>query len=216
MAGVRRNVATPGEFRRSQNWIGQAGSTPATAAYIPPPPVEMTGCLDHLEKFLHETVLPPLVQVALAHYQFEAIHPFLDGNGRVGRLLVTLFLMAVGDRRYFLQDACAPPGAPFRESVSDGSDGGPGNGNGVHDGATRHGETGILVHRYRGQRRETGSRILRQSSDGNPRRTREDRSLRRNGRMEFHATTRTSSGKSASRGRASSLSVRDDRGREDA
>jgi len=93
MAGVRGNVATPGEFRCSQNWIGQAGSTPATAAYIPPPPVDMTACLDHLEKFLHETVLPPLVQVALVHYQFEAIHPFLDGNGRVGRLLVTLFLV---------------------------------------------------------------------------------------------------------------------------
>ena len=73
MAGVRGNVATPGEFRRSRNWIGQAGSTPATAAYIPPPPVDMTACLDHLERFLHETVLPPLVQVALVHYQFEAI-----------------------------------------------------------------------------------------------------------------------------------------------
>jgi len=93
MAGVRGNVATPGEFRRSQNWVGQAGSTPATAAYIPPPPAEMTACLGDLERFLHETALPPLVQVALAHYQFEAIHPFLDGNGRVGRLLVTLFLV---------------------------------------------------------------------------------------------------------------------------
>jgi Fic family protein len=93
MAGVRGDIATPGEFRRSQNWIGQAGSTPATATYIPPPPAEMTACLGDLERFLHETVLPPLVQVALAHYQFEAIHPFLDGNGRVGRLLVTLFLV---------------------------------------------------------------------------------------------------------------------------
>ena len=93
MAGVRGNVATPGEFRRSQNWVGQAGSTPATATYIPPPPAEMTACLGDLERFLHETALPPLVQVALAHYQFEAIHPFLDGNGRVGRLLVTLFLV---------------------------------------------------------------------------------------------------------------------------
>jgi Fic family protein len=93
MGGVRGNVATPGEFRRSQNWIGQAGSTPATATYIPPPPAEMTACLGDLERFLHETVLPPLVQVALVHYQFEAIHPFLDGNGRVGRLLVTLFLV---------------------------------------------------------------------------------------------------------------------------
>jgi Fic family protein len=96
MGGVRGNVATPGEFRRSQNWIGQAGSTPATATYIPPPPAEMTACLGDLERFLHETILPPLVQVALVHYQFEAIHPFLDGNGRVGRLLVTLFLVERG------------------------------------------------------------------------------------------------------------------------
>ncbi|MDA8120957.1 MAG: Fic family protein [Deltaproteobacteria bacterium] len=96
MTGVRGNVATPGEFRRSQNWIGQAGSTPATATYIPPPPAEMKECLADLERFLHETVLPPLVQVALAHYQFEAIHPFLDGNGRVGRLLITLFLVERG------------------------------------------------------------------------------------------------------------------------
>jgi len=96
MGGVRGNVATPGEFRRSQNWIGQAGSTPATAAYIPPPPAEMTACLGDLERFLHETVLPPLVQIALVHYQFEAIHPFLDGNGRVGRLLVTVFLVERG------------------------------------------------------------------------------------------------------------------------
>lgn len=96
MGGVRGDVATPGEFRRSQNWIGQAGSTPATATYIPPPPAEMTACLGDLERFLHETVLPPLVQVALVHYQFEAIHPFLDGNGRVGRLLVTLFLVERG------------------------------------------------------------------------------------------------------------------------
>lgn len=72
MAGVRGNVATPGEFRCTQNWIGQAGSTPATATYIPPPPAEMTASLNQLEKFLHETVLPPLVQVALVHYQFEA------------------------------------------------------------------------------------------------------------------------------------------------
>lgn len=79
--------------------------------------------------------------------------------------------MAVGNRRYFIQDAGAPPGASFRESVSDGQDGGPGNGDGVHDGATRHGETGIPVDRFRGERRETGSRVLRQGADGNPGRT---------------------------------------------
>lgn len=96
MAGVRGNHATPGEFRRSQNWIGPAGCTLANATYVPPPPDEMTACLEQWETFLHDRSLPPLVQVALAHYQFEAIHPFLDGNGRVGRLLITLFLIERG------------------------------------------------------------------------------------------------------------------------
>jgi Fic family protein len=93
MAGVRGNIATPGEFRRSQNWIGAPGSTLANATYVPPPPKEMGECLDALEKFLHERTFPPLVQIGLVHSQFEAIHPFLDGNGRVGRLLITLFLI---------------------------------------------------------------------------------------------------------------------------
>lgn len=96
MTGVRGDHATPGELRRSQNWIGPPGSTLAQAAYVPPPHEEM---LDHLgawEKFLHDESLPPLVQTALMHYQFEAIHPFLDGNGRVGRLLITLLLMQRG------------------------------------------------------------------------------------------------------------------------
>lgn len=96
MEGVRGNQATPGEFRRSQNWIGAPGSTLANATYIPPPPHEMNECLDRFEKFLHERMLPPLVQIGLAHSQFEAIHPFLDGNGRVGRLLITLFLIERG------------------------------------------------------------------------------------------------------------------------
>jgi Fic family protein len=91
--GVRGNTATPGEFRRSQNWIGRPGSTLATASYIPPPPEALGACMGDLEKFLHNQSLPPLAQIALAHYQFEAIHPFLDGNGRVGRLLITLFLV---------------------------------------------------------------------------------------------------------------------------
>ncbi len=90
---VRGNQATPGEFRRSQNWLGPAGCTLANATYVPPPPSELMDCLGAWERFLHEKTLPPLVQVALAHYQFEAIHPFLDGNGRVGRLLITLFLI---------------------------------------------------------------------------------------------------------------------------
>lgn len=93
MKGVQGNQATPGEFRRSQNWIGPPGCTAQNASYVPPPPHEMMECLAALETFLHDTSLPPLVQIALAHYQFEAIHPFLDGNGRVGRLLITLFLV---------------------------------------------------------------------------------------------------------------------------
>jgi Fic family protein len=97
MRGVRGDKATPGEFRRSQNWIGPAGSTPATAPYVPPPPVEMMESLADWEIFLHDRErFPDLVQCALMHEQFEAIHPFLDGNGRVGRLLITLFLVERG------------------------------------------------------------------------------------------------------------------------
>ena len=97
MRGVRGDKATPGEFRRSQNWIGPSGSTPATAPYVPPPPAEMMEALANWEDFLHERErFPDLVQCALMHEQFEAIHPFLDGNGRVGRLLITLFLVARG------------------------------------------------------------------------------------------------------------------------
>jgi Fic family protein len=93
LKGVRGDRATPGEFRRSQNWIGPAGCTLVNATYVPPPPEELMGCLGKWEKFLHDRDLPPLVQMAMAHYQFEAIHPFLDGNGRVGRLLITLGLV---------------------------------------------------------------------------------------------------------------------------
>lgn len=93
MAGVRGQQATPGRFRKIQNWIGKPGSTLATASFIPPPPDDVETCLAAWEKFLHKSDLPPLVTIALAHYQFEAIHPFLDGNGRVGRLLITLFLI---------------------------------------------------------------------------------------------------------------------------
>src|ERR1017187_1003447 len=93
MTDVRGDQATPGEFRRSQNWIGKPGSTLATASFIPPPRGEVEPCLAAWEKFLYESELPPLVTIALAHYQFEAAHPFLDGNGRVGRLLITLFLI---------------------------------------------------------------------------------------------------------------------------
>ena len=93
MRGVRGDTATPGEFRRTQNWIGPAGCTLNDASYVPPPADELMGCLDALERFLHDDSLPPLVHAGLAHAQFEAIHPFLDGNGRVGRLLITLLLV---------------------------------------------------------------------------------------------------------------------------
>jgi cell filamentation protein, protein adenylyltransferase len=90
MTGVRGQHATPGEFRRTQNWIGPPGATLAQASYVPPPPDSLSEYLSAWEKFLHERMLPPLIHAALTHYQFEAIHPFLDGNGRVGRLLITL------------------------------------------------------------------------------------------------------------------------------
>lgn len=97
MEGVRGERATPGEFRRSQNWIGPHGSTPANAPYVPPPPQEMQDALASWEQFLHRRdELPDLVQCALMHEHFEAIHPFLDGNGRVGRLLIPLFLIERG------------------------------------------------------------------------------------------------------------------------
>lgn len=93
MAGVRGGERTPGEFRRSQNWIGPAGCTLSDARYVPPPPHEMQRSLDNLEKFLHDgRPMPALLKVGLAHAQFETIHPFLDGNGRVGRLLITFLL----------------------------------------------------------------------------------------------------------------------------
>jgi len=90
------DVWTPGDFRRSQNWIGPAGSTLETAPYVPPPVEEMLAALGVLENFIHAAPsdLPPLLRLGLIHYQFEAIHPFLDGNGRVGRLLVALLLSA--------------------------------------------------------------------------------------------------------------------------
>lgn len=97
MKGARGDHATPGEFRRSQNWIGPSGSTIETAPYVPPPPEYLDDLLGDWERFLHERMtFPDLVQCALMHEQFEAIHPFLDGNGRLGRLLITLFLIERG------------------------------------------------------------------------------------------------------------------------
>ena len=96
MRGIRGDAAAPGEFRRSQNWIGPPGCGLNDASYVPPPVEELAECLYALERFLHEKDLPPLVLTALAHAQFEAIHPFVDGNGRVGRLLITLLLVERG------------------------------------------------------------------------------------------------------------------------
>lgn len=92
LAGMRGQDKTPGEFRTTQNWIG--GSTPEVATFVPPPRDELGGCLDAFERFLHDASTPLLLRVAMAHAQFETIHPFLDGNGRVGRLLITLLLCA--------------------------------------------------------------------------------------------------------------------------
>jgi len=97
MQGVRGDQFTPGEFRKSQNWIGPPGCQLMNATFIPPPVEEMQDALGEFERFLHAPpALPPLVRLALVHYQFEAIHPFLDGNGRVGRLLIPFLLCADG------------------------------------------------------------------------------------------------------------------------
>lgn len=96
MTGVRGDHATPGQFRRTQNWIGRPGCTLADASYVPPPSADLLDHLGQWENFLHDESVPPLVHAALMHYQFEAIHPFIDGNGRVGRLLITLSLSARG------------------------------------------------------------------------------------------------------------------------
>ena len=92
LAEGRGQHADPGEFRRSQNWIG--GTRPGNAYFVPPPAENVLECLGDLEKFLHDMpqATPPLLKAALAHVQFETIHPFLDGNGRLGRLLITLIL----------------------------------------------------------------------------------------------------------------------------
>ena len=93
LQGVRGNRLTPGEIRTSQNWIGPAGCTLTEAVFVPPPPHEVPALLGALETFLYSgSSLPQLLQIGLAHAQFETIHPFLDGNGRVGRLLITFLL----------------------------------------------------------------------------------------------------------------------------
>src|ERR1700736_4804026 len=99
MKGVRGHDRRPGEFRTCQNYIGRRGEPIAKARYVPPPPAELTACLDAFEKALHaETKLPFLVRLALIHYQFEAIHPFEAGNGRIMHLLLPLSFVEKGDR----------------------------------------------------------------------------------------------------------------------
>lgn len=94
MSGVRGKEKNPGEFRRSQNWIGPAGSTLQNARFIPPNVEDMENAMFELEQFINrDDVMDPLIKAAMIHYQFETIHPFLDGNGRIGRLLIILFLM---------------------------------------------------------------------------------------------------------------------------
>jgi Fic family protein len=95
--GIRGRNLQPSELRRSQNWISPQGSTLMTATFVPPPHQEAASALGELEKFLHQhDHIPPLVKIGLAHAQFETIHPFLDGNGRIGRLLITFFLCQQG------------------------------------------------------------------------------------------------------------------------
>jgi Fic family protein len=95
LRGVRGEEKDPGEFRRTPVWVGPAGATPDTATFVPPLPLHLPGLLRDWEEFVNEdgASIPPLIQAALMHYQFETIHPFLDGNGRIGRLLINLLLM---------------------------------------------------------------------------------------------------------------------------
>ena len=93
MSGVRGSNKTPGDFRRSQNWIGRPGANLNTADFVPPPPDVVDTCMKDLENYIHnDDSLPPIIKAGLVHAQFETIHPFLDGNGRLGRLLITFLL----------------------------------------------------------------------------------------------------------------------------
>ncbi len=93
MQGVRGQNKAPGEYRKTQNWLEK---TPVSAKFIPPPALHVDALMGDLEKFLHNDKLPALIRIAVAHYQFETIHPFLDGNGRIGRLIIPLYLAGKG------------------------------------------------------------------------------------------------------------------------
>ncbi len=96
MDGVRGGHVSPGEYRTTQNWIGPPGSTLASASFVPPPPDEARDAMGALELFVHDRKLPDLIAIGAAHYQFETIHPFVDGNGRIGRLLIILMMIERG------------------------------------------------------------------------------------------------------------------------
>ena len=101
LQGVRGEGKNRGEFRHSQNWIGPVGSTLKNAKFIPPSPFDLEECMSDLEKYINEeNSLDALIEAALIHYQFETIHPFLDGNGRVGRILITLYLISKNKIKY--------------------------------------------------------------------------------------------------------------------
>lgn len=101
MNGVRGNDKNPGEFRKSQNWIGHSGSTLKNAKYIPPNLEDLDKCLSDLEKYINnDSNIDSLIKAALIHYQFETIHPFLDGNGRIGRILIIIFLISEKKLKY--------------------------------------------------------------------------------------------------------------------
>jgi Fic family protein len=105
LRGVRGQEKTPGAFRKSQNWIGPKGCTLNTARFVPPPPHEMMRAMGDLEKYMHSKLTYPLlIECGLIHFQFETIHPFLDGNGRIGRLLITFFLCHKELSHYFKQN----------------------------------------------------------------------------------------------------------------
>ena len=96
MQGIRGQEKNPGEFRKSQNWIGASNSNLATARYVPPTVEDMQKGMSDLEKFIRQDEMDVLLKTALVHYQFETIHPFLDGNGRIGRMLIVLMLLESG------------------------------------------------------------------------------------------------------------------------